>query len=186
MVREHYGDESEAIAKQMEYVGKEHEALEEGREVWGEVVEAVMGVEEALRAEMKNPQEITREKNMKRTLGRMSKAKRSIEEKLILAEEKGWNLLVAAIGAEVEALSEGYEVLEGALREATGQEQRENLIGDAAGIMGDGRKGSTNEHYLETHGNEKEQSVAGTSLGRSEDEDDGPGPDLLVEEHEDN
>ena len=183
MVREHYGDESEAIGKQAEDVEKEREALEEGREVWDEVVKAAMDVEEALRAEMKNLQETSREAGMKRMLGRMSRAKGTIEEKLILAEEKGWNLLVVAIGAEVEALGEGYEVLEGASRKAHGEEHSENLIGDVSDKATKGRNGNVNEHGLEELEDRKERSVTGVP-GRAEDEDDGPGPDLLVEDHE--
>ena len=184
MVREYYGDESEDMRKQIEQIERERDALEEGKEVWGEVVEAVMGVEEALRAEMKNLQEMTREAGMKRVLRRMTEAKGDIEGKLGFAEGKGWNLLVAAIGAEVEALHEGFEVMEGALRESAGGDHRENLVGDGAHDMS-GQTAKANGHGLEELGGRKEHNVAGAPSGRFEDEDDGPGPDLLVEEHED-
>ena len=187
MVREHYGEEEGVMKGLVEGVENEREALEEGGEVWGEVMEAVMGVEEALRMEMKRMREATREVGMKRILERMGEAIRKIEDKLLVADQKGWNLLVAAIGAEAEALREGYRVLEGALREAVGdEEQSENVPEDLLGEEGVGGKEETGEHGLEELENGLKPNNTGTLLDRSEEEDDGPGPELLIEDHEDN
>lgn len=185
MMREHYGEEEGAIKGQIEGLEKERDALEEGGEIWAEVVETVMEVEEALRREMKSLQEETREVGMKRILERMKEALTKIEESLMAADEKGWNLLVAAIGAEAEALGEGYKILEGALHEAAGNDQGSEIPKDVAGRGQDGREAETGKHGLEELGNGVNPHVSGPISTKSEEDDDGPGPELLIEDHED-
>ncbi|KAL8982345.1 MAG: hypothetical protein Q9177_005301 [Variospora cf. flavescens] len=119
MVREWYVSEREGLAGRLEDVGKEREALEEGGRVWAEVVRVVGGVEALLEKEMNGLDscsssgegggEHRREEGMERVLKAMKDARESVEEKLQLAREKGWKLLVVAVGAELEALVEGEE-----------------------------------------------------------------------------
>lgn len=190
MVRECYEEEGEVMKGLIEGLEREREALEEGGEVWAEVVEAVNGVEEALRTEMKSmreEEEETREEGMRRMLGRMSETLKRVEESLVVAEEKGWKLLVAAIGAEVEALGEGYRVLDGALREAVGEEeQSQDLLEEGPRAERGGLTEGANEHGLEELGDGGGLKATDAPLDRTEEEDDGPGPELLFENHDDN
>ena len=176
MVREMYGDEEESLKGRIEDVVKEREALEEGGRVWGDVVAEVMGVEEGLRAEMGRMGEgkREREKGMRRVLEGMGMARVRVEEKMGVAVERGWRLLVCAIGAEGEALGEGIAVLEGALRAVSG-----------AGTGGEGDLIGDEGHDCQGVVQGPNNDGGGALLDRSEDEDDGPGPELLIEEHED-
>ena len=183
MVREYYGDETEIMKRQIEEVGKERRALEEGQEVWKDVVDVVLRMEETLRTEMKNMQEDTREAGMRRILGRLGKAKGKVERQMALAEDRGWNLLMVAIGAEVEALEEGFKVLEDALQKTRGETQEEDLLRDDPGHERDRRRDVAEKVHPEAPDG-PDTNGPNTRLGRSEEEDDEPGPELLVQAEE--
>lgn len=131
MVQEHYEAEEGHLQDQIGVAETERDALEKGAEAWGHVLGEIQGVEDALKSEMaqlattptapannshNNPD--AREAGMRRILTRMTAARAEIEQKFNLAEQQGWKLLVCCIGAELEALSEGYRVLEAASSQA--------------------------------------------------------------------
>lgn len=189
-------EEGEWRAK-VEGCEKEREALEEGAEVWRDVRDTVERVERVLREEMSMQASRRRGsdedgESMKRILSTMESARGEMKKKLTLAEDKGWRLLVCCVGAELEALVEGMGVLRGALDVAKGR------AGNGEGYLGEDRThGDDIEGDLlgETNGlDEMRQSMNGVSITknrprdktmqRSEDEDDGPGPDLLISHQE--
>ncbi|KAI4232833.1 MAG: hypothetical protein LQ349_004768, partial [Xanthoria aureola] len=106
---------------------------------------------------------------MKRVLDAMARAKETIGGKLKMAEEKGWNLLVVCIGAELEALVEGEQVLRSVLgvEGATGDGERDlgTDAGDGSGLGG-------------------EQGMEGGKGMVEDTEDDEPGPELLLSTQE--
>ena len=156
----------------------ERVALAEGSKVWSEVCSMVSEVEQGLREEMRVMHGSVRKKGNKmvgRVLELMNRAKVDIEDRLSVAEEKNWRLLVCCIGAELEAIMEGEAVLRGALEVAGGGEQLhgrdlEELHGSAD----------------ELHGLERSRlSENGVRLTQPSPESvterrDEPGPDLLI------
>lgn len=176
-------DRMEGLRKKWREAEAERVALEEGNEVWSQVCSVVGDVERGLREEMKmmdgragrNGEATT---GMRRILDLMGRAKGDIEDKLNLAEEKNWRLLVCCIGAELEAMIEGEGVLRAALGEAEGDEPFQERDWE-----------EPSDHRNELNGLERSvYSENGVRLAepsfkpqrRSEEEDDEPGPDLLI------
>ena len=133
----------------------------------------------------------TAREGMTRVLKNMETAKGELEKNVSLAEDKGWRLLVCCIGAELEALVEGMGVLRGAADAAEGNLQDREMYGEKTSRHEQGREGNL---IGETSGLDESMngaSIADTSgfsrvtTQRSEDDDDGPGPDLLISHHED-
>lgn len=200
MAKEWAQGEEEESRVRVEGCEKEREALEEGGEVWKDVRGIVSGVEKTLRGEMslqasrrwgKDKEGETTERGaMTRLLDNMEVARAKIGRKLKLAEDKEWRLLVCCIGAELEALIEGMDVLKGALESAESHlDHREGYSDEIPGDR-DGHLPS------DTNGlDELRESMNGVSTRdtrptqrnppRPEDEDDEPGPDLLISQSED-
>ena len=166
MAREQYQEEQHEFGRQIEGFMGEKQALDEGSSVWEDVVREVGEVETMLQGEMQHLNSSSHgqkaEGGMRRILERMRDAQRHIEELLRVAEEKDWKLLVCCIGAELEALVEGQSVLVEALA--------------ASGVSLDK---ASESHAQDVFIDEPSPSITGVN-GRIPDEDDGPGPDLLI------
>ncbi|KAL7906066.1 hypothetical protein GGI35DRAFT_482852 [Trichoderma velutinum] len=100
-------------------------ALEEGGQVWDKVTQLVSAFEADLRQAMQNgtssPSDSslkgkekvpTQEEIISSQVSRMKQVIEDLESYMRLAEEKHWNLLICAIGAELEAFKEGCNVFE--------------------------------------------------------------------------
>ena len=189
MAKEHYTDEKHALRDRFSAVEAEKNALEHGGTVWEEVVQEVSHVEKMLREEMQRMQgplletgnEQQPAEGMKKILRTMQKARSRIESKLDLAETKNWKLLVCCIGAELEAMVKGQGVLEGALEAASsggelgGEKGKGGLNWNGTGAL------LSEERPDLEHANE----LLNVERERPEDEDDGPGPELLISHHDD-
>ena len=183
MVRDQYADEQDLLRKRFDDVETERSALADGAGVWNKVVNDVNGVERLLREEMREMQAPLVRGNgngnaiggMRKILDHMSKVRSRIASKLEVSEARDWKLLVCCIGAELEAMNEGQTVLQRALEaaERSGGEEYVNRDGNAP-VMG-ARSVSPVELSARLEGLGK-QGIT----DRSEDEDDGPGPDLLI------
>ncbi|KAI4111586.1 MAG: hypothetical protein LQ339_000457 [Xanthoria mediterranea] len=178
MVGEFYEGLEEGLGTRLRGVEGEVRALEEGGRVWGDVVMEVGVVESMLEGEMKGLGERDggdddgderRIEGMKRVLDAMARARETIGGKLEMAEEKGWNLLVVCIGAELEALVEGEQVLRSVLGVEGGIGDGERDVGTDAGD-GSGREG--------------ERGMEGGKGMVEDTEDDEPGPELLLSTQE--
>ena len=188
IAEEYYKAEEEHLHTQRIRAEKEGEALEQGREIWDEVVHEVAAVEETLRAEMeklkdehltkRSHRETRRESGMQHVLERMGSAQKELDERLTLAEENDWKLLVCCIGAEAQALSEGHDVLQAVSSKSSGRsqtwverpsgvDQTEEHGSDFGGHDGDGPDGAPNDHRAAL--NQEDESG-----------EEGPGPDLLI------
>lgn len=116
----------------------ERAALEEGVEVWKGAVKLVSEFEAGLRREMRGGGDTAGtsngkgkgregepaspspgpEQTMFAQLDKMRAVIAGLQERLNIAEEQGWNLLICAIGAELEAFRQAAGMLREALRSA--------------------------------------------------------------------
>jgi hypothetical protein len=108
-------------------VDKDRTALQEGLRVWQEAIKLVSDFETRLGNEMKGgthddgkgkSKELTPEEAMHAQLERMAEVMAGLERLLLKAEDRSWNLLICAIGAELEAFRQAELLLRGALRAA--------------------------------------------------------------------
>ena len=189
MVREQYAEEQDVLKKLFDDVEAERGALEDGSGVWNEVIEEVNGVEKLLREEMHKMKAPSVPENgngstiggMMKILGHMSQARTRIASKLDISEARNWKLLVCCIGAELDAMSEGQTVLRGALEVAqrAGGEDYVSKNGNAPTTGTESVSPVDLSARLEELGKQDPAETRGIP-DRSEDEDDGPGPDLLI------
>ena len=189
MVRDQYADEQDLLRKRFDDVETEMGALADGSGVWNEVVDEVNSIENLLREEMREMQAplVLEYGNgnamggMRKILDHMLKARSQIASKLEVSEAREWKLLVCCIGAELEAMNEGQTVLQRALKaaERSGGEEYVSKDGNAP-VMG-ARSVSPVELSARPEGLGKQDQAEPRGISdRSEDEDDGPGPDLLI------
>jgi hypothetical protein len=136
MAKEDWNGAKESLVQQREETVFEKEALDEGAVVWKQVVTQVTEFERRLRAEMSSLPTMTPDGNsdassgpshgdasqrLREVLDQMVSLTETLASKFELAKERNWNLLIAAIGAELEAIRNGRELLENVLRSAEGQ-----------------------------------------------------------------
>ena len=114
MAREYWQDEYARLAEKCEEVDIDRVALDEGAVLWNDVVKKVADYEASLQSYM---QEIGRSgsADSKQLLDHMDATVDYLDERLELASSNSWNLLVCAIGAELEAFQQGKDMLEEAL-----------------------------------------------------------------------
>ena len=170
MAKEQFQEERTGFGRQIEGLMAEKQALDEGVSTWEDVVREVGEVEAMLQGEMQNLNSSSHGEKaaggMRRILERMGDTQRRVEDLLRVAEEKDWKLLVCCIGAELEALVEGQSVLGEAL--------------EASGVSLDK---ASETHKEDVFIDEPSPSITGVN-GRLPDEDDGPGPDLLISQED--
>lgn len=131
MARSWWEHDMRLLEKCRAAVSTERAALEEGGAVWQETVRLVTSFEASLRKEMTDPSNdknkgdvinkaklTLSEERMKSQLQTMAKVTKSLQTLVQKAEEKGWNLLICAIGAELEAFHEAHVMLRQALFDA--------------------------------------------------------------------
>jgi archaellum component FlaC len=85
-------------------------ALEEGALMWESTIDLVTNFENELRAQMKERRELGAE-DVKGQLQKMGKIIETLEGTASVTEGRGWNLLICAVGAELEAFKEGRGIL---------------------------------------------------------------------------
>ncbi|KAK4236670.1 hypothetical protein C8A03DRAFT_16721 [Achaetomium macrosporum] len=160
MARDWWEGEVRILERRKAKVDKERAALEQGVEVWKETVKLVSEFEAGLRREMSgggdvgetgngkgkgresdsaSPEPPPPDQAMYALLDKMRVVMASLEERLHIAEEKGWNLLICAIGAELEAFRQAESMLVEALRAAgfdPAGEQDDGEQGDSTPYLG--------------------------------------------------
>ena len=164
LVRESVKEERAEVEENLVRTEREREACGKGAEVWADVVTTITGVERRLKSELGSPnpakkrpktgmgerdavEEIAGEGSMEAMLQHMTSALSTLSTQLDLAESQGWKLLVCSIGAEVEALREGREMLLSALSQSTllpatsGLSSLDEMVGSQLGSGILGRKG---------------------------------------------
>ena len=132
-------DELGILENQRSEVRAEREALDEGRDQWTGVMNLVSEFEAGLRTTMLrddspdsrqgalpySTDDFALNENVRQQLARMNDVINQLEYHMHHAAEKRWNLLVCAIGAELEAFKEAQSMLKEALEDATQDQPRE-------------------------------------------------------------
>ncbi|KAK4071618.1 uncharacterized protein Triagg1_5856 [Trichoderma aggressivum f. europaeum] len=126
MAKSWWEAEMSVLERCKERIDTDRLALEEGGQVWDKVTHLVSTFEADLRQAMQNgapspsnsslkgkEKVPTPEEIISSQLSRMRQVIEELESYMQLAEEKHWNLLICAIGAELEAFKEGCNVFEG-------------------------------------------------------------------------
>jgi signal recognition particle subunit SEC65 len=114
MAHEYWQDEYTRLAEKCEEVDVERAALEEGAILWNDTVKKVAEYEASLQRYMyrvgkSGPADPTR------LLSQMDATITFLDDKLEYATSRSWNLLMCAIGAELEAFQQGRDLLHDAL-----------------------------------------------------------------------
>ncbi len=163
MTKEWWNKEIAQLEIRKEEVETEKLALEEGATLWEECIGIVTEFEDDLRKQMAS-NEVQSAERLREQLGKMSKVIMKLGDTLSIAEERGWNLLICAVGAELEAFKEGEGILRGAL-------------------------GMSQEAYKESRVEHEECSANGAKRMEisegDESEDDGPNLAELLVDHRD-
>ncbi|KAJ5041562.1 uncharacterized protein L3040_005143 [Drepanopeziza brunnea f. sp. 'multigermtubi'] len=124
MAKEWWTKEVSKLKLRQEEVENEKSALEEGARMWEESFKVVMTFEDDLRKQMASTDAQNLEMLRKQT-GTMGEVIEKLSGTVRTAEEKGWNLLICAVGAELEAFKEGEQILRRALGLVVGNGQRQ-------------------------------------------------------------
>lgn len=118
MAHEYWQEEQMRLAELCEEIDIDRAALDEGAVLWTEVTQHIIDFEDAMRNQMTRPR-LSTTKNASsaqsdptQLLERMDSTVSYLEDTLELASQRGWNLLVCAIGAELEAFKQGQSLLE--------------------------------------------------------------------------
>ncbi|KAE8449481.1 hypothetical protein EG329_008089 [Mollisiaceae sp. DMI_Dod_QoI] len=170
MAKEWWSKEVTLLAAREAEVEKEKSALEEGAQMWEQSIKVVMEFEDDLRSQMASSD--AKDADMlQKQIEKMRKVIQSLADTLRIAEDRGWNLLICAVGAELEAFKEGEGILQGALDTLKAES------GDTH-EQDDGPSSSLTNGLDELTG----QPLRLESLEREESEDDGPNlAELMVD-----
>ncbi|KAJ4129322.1 Autophagy protein 28 [Fusarium equiseti] len=116
MARNWWQGEIAALERRKAKISEDRQALMEGSEVWSEVTGLVAQFEAKLRELVKASQagdadEEPQQAAMRNQLSEMDDVVQELQHRLQMAESKHWNLLICAIGAELEAFIEAKALL---------------------------------------------------------------------------
>ncbi|KAH6620112.1 hypothetical protein C7974DRAFT_398924 [Boeremia exigua] len=114
MAHEYWQEEYTRLAEKCEEVDVERAALEEGSITWNDTVKKVADYEASLQRYMYKVSK-NGAADPKRLLDKMDATIAFLNEKLEYASSRSWNLLMCAIGAELEAFQQGRDLLHEAL-----------------------------------------------------------------------
>ncbi|KAJ8116540.1 hypothetical protein OPT61_g2053 [Boeremia exigua] len=114
MAHEYWQDEYSRLADKCEEVDVERAALEEGSILWNDTVKKVADYEASLQRYMHKVSK-NGAADPNRLLDQMDATITFLNEKLEYASSRSWNLLMCAIGAELEAFQQGRDLLHEAL-----------------------------------------------------------------------
>ncbi len=196
IAREHWLEEEVTLRQRKQEVESEKNALNAGVDMWTGICEDINAFENFFQSETSrtwSTQPNQRQNDMTEVLKRMDNLIDTLEQRFQFAEENGWNILIAAIGAELQAMRQGRELLGGSVQEDVADEDQdkpdEDLIqygGAANGGVIHGSNESlkaTLQAMNETKLEEKTLPAMKYHRARAdtqESEDENPGPDFLI------
>lgn len=114
MAREFWQEEYTRLAEKCDAVDTDRSALDEGAVMWRDIVKQVADYETSLQRHMQDTVQGSTPDSSE-LLNQMDRMIKYLKEKLELASSRSWNLLVCAIGAELEAFEQGKELLQSTL-----------------------------------------------------------------------
>ncbi|KAL1297856.1 hypothetical protein AAFC00_006383 [Neodothiora populina] len=222
--REAFSRQRDRLQSQQATIERDREALEDGAVVWKDVVKDVMDFERKLRndtarlsAEKARPSMDTESdalhdnntiqsptNDMQDLLAHLDQTTVQLESKYKLAQTRDWKLLVAAIGAELEAFLKGRDILDAALAASTEQLDQQSFS-DAPNQGGGGEfasqsvyedlrtpRGSVMHHARDSEAIrdldeafEPKRSNGTIVSSDTDNESDGPDPELLISHQQD-
>ncbi|KAK7519024.1 hypothetical protein IWZ03DRAFT_162525 [Phyllosticta citriasiana] len=135
LAKDHYHDELEAVQEQQAELTRERNALEEGATIWSDILRAITALERHIASATAHLASSSEDSTAeaKNLLRHFEDTTAHLEAQIDAAEERGWKLLVACVGAELAALHQGRRFLEDMVGEAEGLSptvEREKLLGD--------------------------------------------------------
>lgn len=188
MARDWWESEIAILERRKSEVDAERHALVEGTEVWKEAAKLISDFESGLREEMRDDLEgenkgkqkmATPEDAMQAQLGKMAGVIAGLDQRLRIVEEKGWNLLICAIGAELEAFKEAEHMLREALRVAGFDD------GDDDGPTPRLGRSISMKDSAKRIGSQDDSNLVEFAEDRTHESDNEVPPDLLVAHEED-
>lgn len=207
LARDCWTEENADLSRRKDGVTKDRRALLEGEKLWSETVTEIDEFETEMQRKMQRQSHSALvaenpggEGELKEFVADMDALIGNLEGKVVRAENSGWNLLVCALGAELEAVREGRamlgDVLGGDTVDASGDvaDRREN--GDFAAAQDEEtrqslvrRKDIDADTAAPQQGTAQAASttaalpaaVTNGTASLSESEDDGPPPELLID-----
>jgi hypothetical protein len=184
MAHDYWQEEHTRLSEKCHEVDTDRAALDEGAVLWKDVVKSVGDFEASLQSHM---QQAGRSNNPdhSKLLTQMETTIVNLEDKLELATSRSWNLLVCAVGAELEAFKQGKDILEEALgiskkgKEKTTEmtEMGEMLVETESPSFESEEQGSSSAIRI-PHSPPKSSTPAQPKFFDTDDED--PDPELMI------
>lgn len=183
MAHEYWQDEYARLAEKCEEVDIDRAALEEGAVMWNDVVTKVADYEMSLQSYMQQAGRNTA-LDPSPLLDQMDNTITFLDERLDFASSKNWNLLVCAIGAELEAFKQGKELLEETLgTKRKGKEKVTRSLFDDEDLNTETKEDLSISAIRITHSPTKPVQHQHQHQQSSSDDDD-PDPELMISHHE--
>lgn len=178
MAREYWQDEYTRLAEKCEEVDTDRGALEEGAHLWTDVMKKVADYETSLQDYMQHAGRNGSPDALK-LLEQMDRTIVYLEEKLEYASLRNWNLLVCAVGAELEAFTQGRTMLEEALgMKRKGKEKATGSLLDQDGFQTEQPEEMTVSAIRISRSPPRQPTPPKPRFFDSEDDD--PDPELMI------
>lgn len=178
MAHDHWINQHTSLDRQRKGIRREKRALEQGALVWKEVVTEISSFERTLQREMSSRNAQKSPDTMSHLLAAMDDVITMVESKLEFATKKKWNLLIACIGAELEAFRQGRDILQKATSQRLADAEDTNNVDMLASEYE-----SSQSHIVQSP--KRPSSTRASRLlspikATHDSDDDGPDPQLLV------
>ncbi|KAK0944245.1 hypothetical protein LTR29_004158 [Friedmanniomyces endolithicus] len=187
MAREQWTSDRNTILEQRSSIEQEKAALDAGAAVWKDVVTHVADFEKRMRvsmADLSNPPPFSdgNSERLRELLNNLDTMLEHLETQHKFAEARDWKLLIAAIGAELEALRQGRQILQNVLGITTdsGGESRSLVDAEEEG----GGELATENGGDAIHELDRSFETARRHKTRVSDSEDDPDPELLFSGHD--
>ncbi|KAM0424224.1 hypothetical protein ACHAPT_010596 [Fusarium lateritium] len=173
MARTWWQGEIGILERRKAQISKDRQALDEGSRVWSEVTGIVAEFEARLRELIKigpaDDSDESQQAAAQDQLAKMDSVVEALEQRLHLAEEKGWNLLICAIGAELEAFLEAQALV----KNTYGAPDEPQLAEESSEANGsrDEIEVQNQENHDESHDESDNEVPADLLVSRIEDHD---------------
>jgi hypothetical protein len=182
MAREYWQDEYTRLAEKCEEVDTDRGALNEGSVMWTDVAKKVADYETSLQSYMQKAGR-NGSTDPSGLLEQMDTTIAYLEEKLEVASSRSWNLLVCAIGAELEAFTQGKNMLEEALgSNRKGKEKATESLLDQDGFKTEVPEEMSGSAIRISRSPPKQPVPPKQQYFDSEDDD--PDPELMISHHD--
>ncbi|KAF2795686.1 hypothetical protein K505DRAFT_301630 [Melanomma pulvis-pyrius CBS 109.77] len=181
MAHDYWQDEHTRLSEKCQEVDIDRAALDEGAVLWKDVVRSVDDFETSLQSHMQRAAR-SHSPDSSKILAQMETTIRNLEERLEIATSRSWNLLVCAVGAELEAFKQGKDILEEALRvsrkgEEKAVEMTEMLVDTESSHAESEEEGSSSAIRI-SRSPPKQLTSALPKFFDTDDED--PDPELMI------